>query len=169
MAGHGFHCVVPDRPLPIYLDVMGRPPRVGSFAPALRRSNKLTVESVTVPVVAPEDLVLLKLTRRLSDYEVISELARIRVAQAGSGRTRRAALRWGARWTFRAADRASWARELGRARSIAKCRRDVAREISAHQVRDTVYWRRRIAEPRHFFRNGTLLPEGAPVRTGRST
>jgi hypothetical protein len=39
MAGHGFHFVIPVRPLPVYLDVMGRPPRVGAYRHARRRAQ----------------------------------------------------------------------------------------------------------------------------------
>lgn len=55
--GHGFHFVVPDRPLPIYLDVMGRPPRVGSFGVARRRARAMDTGWGTVPVVSVRELV----------------------------------------------------------------------------------------------------------------
>src|SRR3990170_7560295 len=40
-AGHGFHFLVPGRPLETYLDVMARPPRVGAFRSAKRRSRRI--------------------------------------------------------------------------------------------------------------------------------
>jgi len=64
--GHAFHFVVPSRPLPVYLDVMGRPPRVGSFEAARRRARRLRTRWGTLPVVSIEDLVRIKATRRLS-------------------------------------------------------------------------------------------------------
>src|SRR5438552_13731769 len=39
--GHGFHFVVPGRPLDAYLDIMARPPRVGSFGSAKRRARNM--------------------------------------------------------------------------------------------------------------------------------
>ena len=43
-SGHGFHFVVPDRPVEVYLDIMARPPRVGSFTSAKRRSRKIKTD-----------------------------------------------------------------------------------------------------------------------------
>jgi hypothetical protein len=114
-----------------------------------------------VPVVSPEDLVKLKLTRRLSDYEVISNLVRLQLEQTEL--PRRSRLRWAVRNTFDAEDRARWLEELGRRKSVPRCRRDIAREVTGHQARDTSYWRQRIAELRLLHRGGQLIPEGTPV------
>ncbi|MBI2901578.1 MAG: hypothetical protein HYY17_15450 [Planctomycetes bacterium] len=90
-SGHGFHFVVPAVPSPIYVDVMGRPPRVGSFPASRKRANLLPTPWGRLPVVSIEDLVELKKTRRLSDYEVISNLVRSRVD--GAPRRTRSLLR----------------------------------------------------------------------------
>jgi len=77
-SGHGFHFVLPDDAMgPRFLDVMGRPPRVGAFGAARRRARILGSPWGKLPVVAIRELVELKKTRRLGDYEVISKLARI--------------------------------------------------------------------------------------------
>jgi hypothetical protein len=164
LGGHGFHFLVPDRPLPIYLDVLGKPPRVGRFSEAARRARAMDAGWGVVPVVSPPDLVKLKLTRRLSDYEVISNLVRLELGRIElPGRRRRNALRWAVRNTFNAEDRARWLAELGAPRSVARCRRDIAREVVGHQARDTAYWRQRIAELRKLCRAAELIPEGKPV------
>jgi len=163
LGGHGFHFVVPERPLPIYLDVLGKPPRVGRFSEGLRRARAMNTGFGVVPVVSPVDLVKLKLTRRLSDYEVISNLVRLEIDRVALPGRRLGALRWAVRNTFNAEDRARWLAELGTRRSLARCRRDIAREVTAYQARDTAYWRRRIAELRKLYRAGEIIPEGKPV------
>ncbi len=159
--GHAFHFVIPFRPLPVFLDVMGRPPRADPFETARRRARRLRTRWGVLPVVAIEDLVRIKKTRRLSDYEVISRLARIRTSE--STRPAPALLRWAARNSFQAADRVGFLRRLGRRASLERCRRAIAREISAHQRRDSSYWRPILAELRRLRREGKLVPEGTPV------
>jgi hypothetical protein len=88
-----------------------------------------------------EDLVALKRTRRLSDYEVISNLVRIRLAQ--SSEPPRRLLQWAAKNFFRAEDRCAILRRLGDRPSLSDCRKQIAAEVVAHQARDTVHWRRR--------------------------
>jgi hypothetical protein len=61
--GHGFHFLAGD----LFLDIMGRPPRVGSFLSAWRRRRMFDTEWGRMAVVCPEDLVLLKKTRRRAD------------------------------------------------------------------------------------------------------
>ena len=160
-AGHGFHFVAPSRPLPVYLDVMGRPPRVGPFAKARRRARMLRTSWGLLPTVSIEDLVALKRTRRLSDYEVISNLARIRISE--ERKPTRSLLRWAARNTFRAEERRALLRRLGEPPSLEVCRREIAREVAAHQRRDAAYWRPRIHGLRRLRRQGRLLPEGLRV------
>jgi hypothetical protein len=81
--GHGFHFRVPSRSAPEwYLDVMGKPPRVPGFSVALRRIVTFETAWGRVPVVAVQDLAEMKKTRRLGDYEIISNLACIRLRAA---------------------------------------------------------------------------------------
>jgi hypothetical protein len=160
-AGHGFHFVIPGNPLPVFVDALGRPPRVAAFSECRRRARFLETDWGTIPVVAIEDLIALKKTRRFGDYDVISNLVSVRVAEAE--RPSRRLLRWAARNTFRAEDRVSFLRRLGERASLAECRRAIAREVQTLQVRDTRYWRPRIAELRRLRRAGELLLEGTPV------
>lgn len=159
--GHGFHFVIPGRPLPVYLDVMGQPPRVGSFASAKRRAVEIACEWGRLPVVSIEDLIALKRTRRSADYDVISNLVRRRLAAEEV--PSRAHLRWAARSTFRPEDRAYYLSRLETKRSVERCAADISREVLRHQRADARYWRAHLAELRRMRRKGALLPEGAPV------
>jgi hypothetical protein len=71
--GHGFHFWLPAEG-GFYLDLMGAPPRVGSFQKAFHQSNQMETEWGRLPVVNIPDLVELKKTQRLEDYPVISRL-----------------------------------------------------------------------------------------------
>lgn len=160
-AGHGFHFTVPDRLGPAYLDVMARPPRVGSFVAARRRAQVMATDWGRVPVVGIEDLVLLKLTRRFSDYEVVSNLVRSRISAEARPSVR--LLRWAARFSFRAEDRSAYLARLGMARPVEQCRTQIAVDVARLQARDVRYWRPHLAELRRLRRTGGLLPEGIPV------
>ncbi|MCI0587325.1 MAG: hypothetical protein L0323_10845 [Planctomycetes bacterium] len=159
--GHGFHFWIPGRPLPVYLDVMACPPRVRSFEEARRRARPSRTPWGEVPVVAIEDLVALKRTRRLADYDVISRLVQIRLAE--EERPTRRLLRWAARHAFRVEDRLPLLRRLGGRSSDGACRRAISREIAWHQARDSAHWRTRLLEIRRLRRDGRLLPQGMPV------
>jgi hypothetical protein len=160
-AGHGFHFVIPGDPLPVYLDLLGNPPRVGTFSECRRRARLLDTDWGRIPVVALEDLIALKKTRRFIDYEVISNLVSIRLSEELS--PSRKLRRWAARSTFRPEDRADLLRSLGEPISLAACRAGIAREVEKLQARDARYWRSRIAELRRLRRADELWPEGTPV------
>ena len=161
LAGHGFHFIVPATPLPTYLDIMGQPPRVGSFSEALRHSRTMKTDWGRVPVVAIPELIALKRTRRLNDYEVISNLVRVRLSEVE--RPGRKLLQWSAANSFRAEDRAEYLNRLGRPASVDQCRTQVALELVKHQKRDVRYWHRHLVELRRWRRDGTLWPEGITV------
>lgn len=161
LLGHGFHFVVPSRPLPIYLDVLARPPRVGSLRDASRRAVVMDTGWGRIPVVSTEDLIALKQTRRLSDYEVISNLVRIKVG--GQPQAQRSLLLWAARSTFRAEDRVDYLRRIGRTASTDRCRTQIALAVARLQRKDSLYWGSRIADLRRLRRAGKLLPRGMPV------
>lgn len=159
--GHGFHFTLPARPDPVYLDIMGRPPRVGTFAVSRRRAVMMKTGWGTLPVVSIEDLVALKKTRRLYDYEVISNLTQVRVSESVS--PTRHILDWAYRETFRAEDRLEFGQRLDRKVTIAQCRRQIAQEILRSQARDVAYWRPIIRQLRELRQRGRLLPQGSPV------
>jgi hypothetical protein len=149
-AGHGFHFLVPGNPLPVYLDLMGKPPRVGTFSECRRRARLLETDWGRIPVVGLQDLIALKKNRRFIDYDVISNLVSIRLSEEVSPSWKM--LRWAARTTFRAEDRALLLRSLGAPISLAACRAAIAREVEKLQARDSRYWRSRIAELRRLRR-----------------
>ncbi|MBI3267897.1 MAG: hypothetical protein HYZ53_02665 [Planctomycetes bacterium] len=188
--GHGFHFVLPpDAVGPAYLDVMGRPPRVGSFSRVARRANRMPTAWGELPVVAIPDLVELKKTRRPADYDVITNLVRIRLAEAGP-RCGTALLRWGMARCFRLdvavwiltafphAPRAAigagpeWPRtllskwtpgeEVPTEAGLA-VQAQLAAEQGRQQQADIRYWSRILQELRELRRAGALLPEGRPL------
>jgi hypothetical protein len=160
-AGHGFHFVIPARPTPVYLDVMGRPPRVGPYRQARRRAHDFRTPWGRIPVVSIPDLIALKRTRRLSDYEVISNLVPIHLAAEGEPTPE--LWRWAYRNSYRVEDRLEIGRRIGVRPSQAILRRQILAEVARLQAQDTVYWRGIIADLRHLRRAHRLLAEGTPV------
>jgi len=71
-AGHGFHFVF--EPEPVFLDLLGRPPRSCSFAEAQGDSCRFQTDWGKLPVIGARDLIELKKTQRLADYPIISAL-----------------------------------------------------------------------------------------------
>lgn len=182
--GHGFHFVVPDEEFgETYLDVMFRPPRVGSYASARKKSRILETAWGVMPVVGIRDLVRLKRTRRLSDYEVISNLVEIELrGLADSPRRRRDVVRWALANSFRAETLAAIVDRLPGGRSLAAlvdrealvpllgprvdleaCRARIAAEIAQIQSEDVAYWSPIIADLRALRSVGRLMPAGQLV------
>ncbi|HZL12975.1 MAG TPA: hypothetical protein VFC85_02425 [Verrucomicrobiae bacterium] len=74
--GHGFHFILPGGDNDeIFLDVMGNPPRAGSFADALETARWMETEWGKIHIIGIKSLVELKKTQRLEDYPIISKLA----------------------------------------------------------------------------------------------
>ena len=161
MAGHGFHFVIPARHAPVYLDVMGRPPRVGAYRPARRRAHDVPTPWGRIPVMSIPDLIALKRTRRLSDYEVISNLVRVRLAAERDPTPE--IWRWAYRNSYRVEDRLAIARRIRVRRSPAALRRGILAEVARRQAADSAYWRGIIADLRRLHRARRLLAEGTPV------
>src|SRR5688572_23039590 len=65
LRGHGFYFVVPDAAsgLALYLDVMGQPPRVGSFFEASKRARDFETDFGKLPTVGIKELVEIKKTQ----------------------------------------------------------------------------------------------------------
>lgn len=175
--GHGFHFILP--PDDVFLDVMGQPPRVGSFARAWVCKRWFQSEWGLVPVVSIEDLVKLKKTRRAADYDVISNLVAIRVAKAKSSRR---TLRWAVESTFRAEDLRRYLRALrgvpqsnrpavrilqASRETLDACADALAAEMRQLQRLDDRYWSGIIRELKVFRAQGRLIPPGSPA--GRVT
>ncbi|MBI5774306.1 MAG: hypothetical protein HZA89_11255 [Verrucomicrobia bacterium] len=74
--GHGFHFILPGGEAgEIFLDVMGNPPRAGSFAGSSATARRMETEWGTIRTIGIKPLVELKKTQRLEDYPIISKLA----------------------------------------------------------------------------------------------
>jgi hypothetical protein len=186
--GHGFHFVIPLREGAVYLDVMGRPPRVGSFAGAWRRAEIMPTPWGRLPVVSVPDLVEMKKTNRPADYDVITRLALIRAGQAD--RPSPAMLGWTLDQLFRVEDVLEFLRRFGAKRGIATPRgmawlgrwrgllargkqpsvaevdraaRALGAKAQRLQSAGRRYWLIRIEELRRLRSEGGLLPEGTPV------
>ena len=184
--GHGFHFKLPeDEFSPAYLDVMVRPPRVGSFSSAFRRARRIQCDWGHIPVVSIPDLVELKKTRRAADYDVISNLVRILLSSQIAESIRW--LSWGLRNVFRVEDalwiletyprakplflriNRSWLRLLSSSRKglpievYSRAQSLLSEEIAQYQIADVQYWATIIQELRNLRRDGKLIPEGTPV------
>jgi hypothetical protein len=188
-AGHGFHYTVPDGAGGgvAYVDVMARPPRVGTFSSARARCQVMQTDWGAIPVVAIPDLVLLKHTRRLADYDVISNLVALSLERAAMPSRQKIA--WAFETSFRVEDLQAWLarnsswrrvarqsrrpaivsllrRSSGRRRSedeVTEARMAVAGEIAKLQALDVAYWRPTIDELRQLRAAGELLEVGTPL------
>jgi hypothetical protein len=88
--GHGFHYVLPSgqHGAEVYLDVMGRPPRVGSFTSAVARACWIDTDWGRIHTVGIRELVELKKTQRAEDYPIISRLVLLSLQKVQSDLTR---------------------------------------------------------------------------------
>ncbi|MBI3099490.1 MAG: hypothetical protein HYY93_14870 [Planctomycetes bacterium] len=187
--GHGFHFLLPTRgSSPLYLDLMGQPPRVGTFAKATLDARRLSTPWGRLPVVSIDQLVEIKKTNRPADYEVITRLALIRLGHDPSpsaARLRWAVMnifrvedlwemvqRWGGRMgprVFAGASEAARLHQVWRAgrspglRELSLSAARLASEALRLQDRGRRYWHPRLAELRRWRRSGLLLPEGSLV------
>jgi hypothetical protein len=179
--GHGFHFRI-GRDL--FLDVMGRPPRVGRFREAFARAREFRTDWGRLKVSAPEDLVLLKRTNRPGDYEAISNLVRLRVREDEEDA---AVLRWALSNTFDVSDLVDFTlRAAGRLRRwpsrpalqallpltdparlserrIRRAARLLAVEMGGVQEQGRRYWRPIVSDLKRLQRTGRLVPEGTPI------
>jgi hypothetical protein len=179
--GHGFHFKV-DRDW--YIDVMGKPPRVGDFQRAFRKARKISTEWGMLTVVAQEDLVLLKRTNRPGDYETISNLVRQRLSEEPTSRV----LRWALsntfdiadlvdfslqaaekieKWPSRAAVQALLPLHKGKThipeKKIRRASDYLLKEMAELQEKGRRYWKPIIADLKNLQRSNRLVPEGTPV------
>jgi len=188
--GHGFHFVLPsETEAGIFLDVMGQPPRVGSFATAASAARWMETEWGAVHTIGLKPLVELKKTQRLEDYPVISKLALAWFDQPECPQTP-GDLHWALQNIFTlpelriffsehpkavdlsAADLSSAIGELGRQWvSTQDVTESVERQVSEWMQRrilelqqaDRRYWRGIIAELKTLRATGKLVTDGTPV------
>jgi hypothetical protein len=188
--GHGFHFIVPagaaDK---IYLDVMGRPPRTGSFADASATAKVIETEWGAIRTIGIQPLVELKKTQRLEDYPIISKLALAWFEQPECARTNDDFL-WALQNIFTLPELALFFTEHPAAGGVAAERfnRNVGEfgrqllaggevpeaverrvgdffqsRIAELQVKDRQYWREIIRQLKELRAAGRLMPEGGNV------
>ena len=93
--GHGVHFTVPHGHEIYYLDVMGKPPRTGSFAAAWRAATVVQWRGISLRVADIQRLVQTKKTNRDQDYVAIQRLAELVFRQAKTDlRLRTSAMEW---------------------------------------------------------------------------
>ena len=186
--GHGFHFILPEGSNEtVFVDVMGCPPRVGTFGAARDRSNSFETEWGVIPTIGIWDLVELKKTQRIEDYPVIGRLV---LAAALEGLTRVEEVGWALANIFTLPEFCRLFEEIPAVLDLwpegqqvelrefglhavlgeeapAAVERVVTelfqRRISACQDADRTYWRPIIAELRAFRRENRLIQEGEPV------
>ena len=182
-AGHGFHFVF--EPEPVFLDLLGRPPRSRLFGEAERDSRRFETDWGNIPVIGPRDLIELKKTQRLADYPIISALT---LSVVESSDVSAENLRWAVANLFTTETffffnehYPQWAESppsgvpselAGLAGSPADEIPDSAIEevsrwmnaaIARHQRADRNYWRPIIEQLRKLRRDRLLMSEGTPV------
>jgi len=188
--GHGFHFVLPGRDEgDVFLDVMGQPPRVASFATAQATSRQMETEWGIVPTIGIKPLVELKKTQRLEDYPIISKLALAWFAQPECPGNE-ADLRWALDNIFTLpelrmffsehpeaidlspgnlpAELFAFGRELLASGEVPEAiERTISRQsqesIVLLQEADRRYWREIIAALKQLRSDGKLMPEGGEV------
>ena len=188
--GHGFHFVLPGvKDSEVFLDVMGSPPRVGSFAASLATARWMETEWGAIRTIGLQPLVELKKTQRLEDYPIISKLSLAWFDQPECSKTP-GDVRWALQNIFTLPElRIFFAEhaeavdlsvensnpvvtELGRQlRSGEDVSESVERQVNEWvqqriadlQQADRRYWREIIAKLKGLRATGKLAPEGSAV------
>ena len=183
--GHGFHFVLPGTP-PVFLDVMGCPPRAPRFVSARADARAFDTAWGTIPTVAAKDLVEIKKTQRPGDYPVIGRLVLARLAALPEPSP--TDFRWALdnvfgidefsdlirRWPAAAAfcrpgspQATVAAQSASGAPAEPEDEEELARLLTERAYRcqraDRAYWRDIIEELRELRRQGGLMPVGAYV------
>ena len=188
--GHGFHFVLPDDQGPeVYLDVMGKPPRVGAFAAATAGARFFETDFGRVRTVGIPELVEIKKTQRPVDYPIIGRLV---LAYLDDPTVSKSELdyRWALDNTFNLTEFRALVREhhdvyqalapslpdpvrraldeLGRSSALSVALEDeldtwLETRSSALRRADRRYWRDIIDELRALRRENKLMPEGTTV------
>ncbi|MEO7724572.1 MAG: hypothetical protein ABIU29_07780 [Chthoniobacterales bacterium] len=184
-SGHGFHFVLGSAEEMVFLDVMGRPPRVRDFRSAQRNGRRFATDWGNLLTIGIPDLVELKKTQRLADYPIISALTLRWLEERTPGRTE---LAWAATnlftvesfFTFNErfpawpesgpndipsslAEWAGHAMETVPEEIVAEAERWMAERMARHQRTDRQYWKSIIAELRDLRSRRLLAEEGARV------
>lgn len=186
--GHGFHFIVPDE-TDVFLDVMGVPPRVGTFEAAWADAVWMNTDWGNLPVISVPKLIELKKTRRLEDYPIISRLALLFLDQHSGGYDDDL-LNWVVSHLFTVealaevlgASQVEWTRYHGwHEEELRIWRQELAspsgwgdttereitnwmqRRLVEHQAADREYWKPVIRELKRYHHDGLLMPLGQGV------
>lgn len=190
LRGHGFHFILSGgSETEVFLDVMGKPPRVGSFSSAAVSARNMDTEWGPIPTIGLKDLVELKKTQRLEDYAIISNLALLWFEQPECAQHAED-FQWALENTFTlmalksllddhpvavqhaVGEYAADVRELARYIAIEseapeavekRLVNQMQRRMAFLQEQDRMYWRSIIAELKSLRIKGKLEPEGAAV------
>jgi len=192
-AGHGFHFTLPDETGPeVYVDIMGRPPRVGDFPAAATQSVVMDSEWGGLRTIGIKDLIELKKTQRLQDYPVISKLVLRYLAErvlSLVGDSLKTDLLWGLAnlFTLDAVEELfafhATAAEIEGDETVAplirfgaalrqgeqdtqleeQATQSMSARMAELQQQDRLYWRDIIQQLRQMRANGELVPEGTLV------
>jgi hypothetical protein len=190
--GHGFHFILPGGESDeIFLDVMGNPPRAGSFTESMAGACWMETGWGRVHTIGIKPLVELKKTQRLEDYPIIGKLAVAWFDQPQSGRTD-ADFLWALQNIFTLPELAvfftehpaavhiaqeKFSREAGEFGRQILAKGEVAESVERHvgeilqsrisglQQADRQYWREIIRELKELRAAGQLMPEGEKVLT----
>ncbi|MDR3456655.1 MAG: hypothetical protein P4N60_04360 [Verrucomicrobiae bacterium] len=185
--GHGFHFILPGgEGDEVFLDVMGNPPRAGSFADSLATACWMETGWGAVHVIGIKPLVELKKTQRLEDYPIISKLALAWFDQPECGKTG-ADFLWALKNIYTLSElgmffaehpaavdvalekfnreAGEFGRQLLAGGDVAESLEDRVGEllqarISELQQADRQYWRNIIRELKEIRAAGKLMPEG---------
>lgn len=188
LRGHEFHFVLGTGNDSVFLDVMGNPPRAGTFSAAKEKARWMQTEWGEVHTIGIKALVELKKTQRLEDYPIISKLALAWFDQPDCAKTEDDFV-WALENIFTLPELAvfftedpeaatlagrfdphvaDFGRELLAMGDVRESTEQPVREffqnrIAGLQMADRNYWREIIAELKALRAAGKLMPEGSVV------
>ncbi|MEW6306993.1 MAG: hypothetical protein AB1705_26310 [Verrucomicrobiota bacterium] len=186
--GHGFHFTLGhNMKSEVFLDIMGTPPRVGSFQQAQNEAKWMETEWGRLRTIGLKELVELKKTQRLEDYPVISNLVLAWFAEARSPKIP-SEYSWALQNIFTLTALRAFFEDQSDAVETAEpdCLKDFGHYIIAGrdvperienqvtsmiqermaelQIADRRYWRPIIAELKQMRSGGELIPQGQKVQ-----
>ena len=185
---HGFHFTIPEQDGTVtYLDVMGRPPRVGSFDGARQRACRFETQWGALRTLAIPELVELKKTQRPRDYPIIGRLV-LSALREKRGALGDEELRWAVANVFgltefrqlvtefpevcrvlgTAPALRQAAEQISHGRTLPEALEDELEELfdgrtARHRKADRHFWRRVIEDLGELRAQGSLMQKGTPV------